>query len=509
MTDDIELLRRYAETSAEEAFAELVQRHVDFVYAAALRQVRGAHRAEDVVQAVFSDLARKASVLCRRKELVGWLYLSARYAATDIIRKETRREAREHEAQMIQDASADPAASLDWARLDPVLDEALGDLNEADRSAILLRYFKNYSFADTGAALQITEEAARKRVERALEKMRPLLARRGITSTTAALTFALANQSALATPAGLAATVTGAALAVGPAAGLSVAAAIGAFMNAAKSITGVAVILALLATGSLIKDALALRAAERRTADTIVAAETDLSRTLARGDRLNRQAKMLEDRIAQLETSRSGAVAVPIVDAARPYLSDPAYRELYRTQKLAQRHFTFQRFYRMIGLPPEAIERFEAAMVQQDLSNLDAMIARDTGGDEKEVNVRSAKEWNASMDELLGPEGKKLLENYLKTTYVRNFFDALVTGGFAAGNVITADQAEQLFQLALANDPVYQSGKGTDEDNIDWGAMWEPAEKILSPDQLATLQTVAETMTLKKRIQTGLTAATK
>ncbi|HWA08862.1 MAG TPA: sigma-70 family RNA polymerase sigma factor [Opitutaceae bacterium] len=509
MTDDIELLRRYAETSSEEAFAELVRRHVGFVYAAALRQARNPHRAEDVTQIVFTGLARKAAALCRRKDLVGWLYLSVHYAATDVVRKEARREARERESQMIHEAADNPSVAVDWEKLDPVLDAVLRDLGEADRSAVLLRYFKNCSFAETGAALRVTEEAARKRVDRALEKMRSLLARRGITSTTTALTFALANQGAVAAPAGLAATVTGAALAVGPAAGLSVTAALGVFMNAAKSLTGVAVILALLATGSLISDTLALRAAERRAAAATIAAEAESARALGRSERLNRQANALEDRITQLEASRSVMAAPPVVDLARPYLSDPVYRELYRTSKLARLHFDFQRFYRMIGLSPENIERFEATMVRQDMSNLDAMIARDTGGDEKAVNLGSAKEWNASMDELLGPEGKKLLEDYLKTTSVRNLFDGLATGGFPTGAPITAAQSDQLYQLALVNDPVYQGGKGTDESNINWEAMWEPAAKILSPDQLANLQTAAEVVTLRKRIQSGLAAAAK
>ncbi|MFY9925917.1 MAG: sigma factor, partial [Opitutaceae bacterium] len=91
MTDDIELLRRYVENGSEESFTELVERHVDFVYAAALRQSRSAHRAEDVAQAVFADLARKAHKLTRRRELVGWLYVSTHYAATAVIRSEARR----------------------------------------------------------------------------------------------------------------------------------------------------------------------------------------------------------------------------------------------------------------------------------------------------------------------------------------------------------------------------------------------------------------------------------
>ncbi len=212
MTDDVELLRRYAEESSEEAFAELVRRHVNFVYAAALRQARHAHRAEDVVQLVFTDLARKARALCQRREIVGWLYLSTHHAAAGIVRHEVRREAREQEAQVRQELATEPAGDPAWERIAPVLDAALHELGEADRDAILLRFFKDRPFADVGEALGVTEDAAKKRVQRALDKLRPILARRGVTSTAAGLAFVLTHQTAVAAPAELAASVTTVAL---------------------------------------------------------------------------------------------------------------------------------------------------------------------------------------------------------------------------------------------------------------------------------------------------------
>src|ERR1700761_5685031 len=96
MTPDCELLREFARTNSEDAFAELVKRHVNLVYSAALRQVNGdAHLAQDVTQSVFSDLARKAAWLSRRQSLSGWLYTSAHFAAAKVIRAETRRRNRE------------------------------------------------------------------------------------------------------------------------------------------------------------------------------------------------------------------------------------------------------------------------------------------------------------------------------------------------------------------------------------------------------------------------------
>ena len=218
MMDDAELLRRYAATHAEDDFAEVVRRHVNLVYSAALRQVNGdAHLAQDVTQLVFADLARKAEAVASHRVLAGWLFTSTRFAAAKLVRGERRRHARETEAHLMQEiflpAPEDPAARLDWARVRPVLDEVLGELGDADREAILLRFFEGRDFAGVGARLNVSDNTARMRVERALDKLRALLERRGVTSTTAALAVALANQAVVAAPAGLVATVTGAALA--------------------------------------------------------------------------------------------------------------------------------------------------------------------------------------------------------------------------------------------------------------------------------------------------------
>lgn len=214
MMDDATLLRHYAEGRSESDFAELVRRHLNFVYSAALRQVNGdTHLAQDVAQLVFTDLARKAGQLAGRQVLAGWLFTSTRFAAAKLVRGEQRRRTREQEAELMQES--DPTAALDWERVRPVLDEALAELGERDREAILLRYLEGHDFAAVGAKLALTDNAARMRVDRAVDKLRALLARRGVTSTAAALSLALANQAVVAAPAGLAATVTGTALAAG------------------------------------------------------------------------------------------------------------------------------------------------------------------------------------------------------------------------------------------------------------------------------------------------------
>jgi RNA polymerase sigma factor (sigma-70 family) len=201
MNEDADLLRRYVDGRSESAFAELVARHVDLVYSAALRLVNGdAHRAQDVTQQVFTELARLAKPLRDHPTLVGWLYTTTRFVALRITRTEHRRKAREQEAHAMNELQREPESSTDWTALRPVLEEAMHELNEGDRLAVLLRFFQNKSFQEVGATLGINENAARMRVDRALDKLQALLARRGITSAGTALAALLSTQTVGAAP---------------------------------------------------------------------------------------------------------------------------------------------------------------------------------------------------------------------------------------------------------------------------------------------------------------------
>ena len=189
MTPDSELLARFARTKAEDAFAELVKRHVNLVYSAALRQANGdAHLAQDVAQTVFADLAR-------------------------IVRGENRRRDREEKFMREPENSGtgvppgQSANETEWEKLRPALDAAMHELKEADRETILLRYFENRSFAEVGRKLGLNENAARMRVERALEKLRTAFAQRGV-ATTATLASVISANAVQLAPAGLAATLT-------------------------------------------------------------------------------------------------------------------------------------------------------------------------------------------------------------------------------------------------------------------------------------------------------------
>ena len=207
---DDQLLRAYAERGCEASFNEIVVRYTDLVYSAAVRQVDTSDLAKDVTQEVFTDLARKAPSVSGKLgqdfTLVGWLYRSTRFEALNLRREEYRRQLREKEAMEHLHQTEDPAP--DWQRIRPLLDDAMDQLSDADRDALLMRYFRNQDLRTIGQFLGISDDAAQKRVARALDKLRSGLSDRGITTTTTALGAILTASAVSAAPAGLATAIS-------------------------------------------------------------------------------------------------------------------------------------------------------------------------------------------------------------------------------------------------------------------------------------------------------------
>lgn len=194
------LLKEFVETGSETAFARIVREHIHLVYSAALRRCGDRNDlAADICQTVFIDLARKARRIAKSAVLAGWLYQHANFVASNQLREEMRRNARETRA-------AENSALMDktdWSRMAPLLDESLMELAPSDRDSLVLRYLEQQPWAKVGDQLGVTENAARMRVDRALDKLRDRLASRGINSTAAALSAAMAGPALVAAPAAL------------------------------------------------------------------------------------------------------------------------------------------------------------------------------------------------------------------------------------------------------------------------------------------------------------------
>jgi RNA polymerase sigma factor (sigma-70 family) len=324
MTGDAELLQRFAGTQSEEAFTELARRHLGLVYHSALRRVnQNTALAEEVAQAVFLSLARESARLSEKigdgQTLAGWLYVATRHAAANAMRAENRRAQREIKASAMQAIDQDGTdGESAWAELRPELETVIDELSSAERDALLLRYFENRPFGEVGAALGISEDAARIRVSRALEKMRQLLARRRITSTAAALGGLIAAQAAQAAPVGLVASVTGAALST-TMPGAAINSCIWIFMTKTKVILSAAGVMTAAAIGTALYQAQsartrddetnALRAENTRLAERISVLE---KRTRTAGDDSPAAAGTAEKRT---QTAESLPPAPP---AARP-----------------------------------------------------------------------------------------------------------------------------------------------------------------------------------------------
>jgi RNA polymerase sigma factor (sigma-70 family) len=216
-SSDMELVRDYVRLNSEAAFAELVQRHVALVYSVALRHVGIAAHAEEITQAVFIILARKAAGLRADTILEGWLHETTRLTALSFLRGERRRQFREQEVYM-QSTLQENNDAATWNQLAPLLDEAVSRLGKKDRDAVMLRFFKDKNLREVAAALNVNEAAAQRRVHRAVEKLRGFFTKRGVALSSVAITGAISANSVQAAPVALAKSVTAVALAKGAAA---------------------------------------------------------------------------------------------------------------------------------------------------------------------------------------------------------------------------------------------------------------------------------------------------
>ncbi|HTJ00469.1 MAG TPA: sigma-70 family RNA polymerase sigma factor [Dongiaceae bacterium] len=244
---DQQLLARYAQDRAEAAFAELVRRHVNLAYSTALRLVHSPQTAEEITQSAFVDLAQSAARLQPDTILAAWLHQVVWRTGVEVIRRETRRRLRE---QIATEMNAINSPDACWAQVEPLLDEALSALDDPDRAAVLLRYFENKPLREVGTALGVSDDAAQKRVSRAVERLREYFGKHGVTVGTGGLTLAISANAVSTAPVTLAATITTAAIA-GTAATVTVATAAtkAIVMTTLQKIAATATIAVLAGTG--------------------------------------------------------------------------------------------------------------------------------------------------------------------------------------------------------------------------------------------------------------------
>ena len=434
---DAQLLRNYAEHRDEAAFRELVHRHADVVYASALRQVSSPDLAHDIAQSVFTDLASKAQplagTLTGEASLLGWLYRSTRFLALNQLRDDRRRQARERQAMENFDPASETAP--EWERVQPVLDEAMADLSDEDREALLLRFFKNRDFRAIGATLGVSDDAAQKRVSRALERLRTQLTSRGVTTTAVALSTVLAANAVPIAPAGLAATLSTAALAGTTLATATTATVIKtvAMTTLQKTLITAALVAAVGAGIYQARQASRLREENQalQQQQTQFAAELQqLQRQ--RDEATNRLAGLVEENAGFRSDSKqtevlklrgqvgslrqelsSAAKTNSLADTLANLVSDPAQKELARVQIQQALKVRYAAFIQSQQLSPAAADKLVELITQNEVAKKERLAALVRG----EVDVPTAlqdrenakKQLDTQLQALLGEAGASQL----------------------------------------------------------------------------------------------------
>lgn len=495
MSDDAALLRRYACDHAEEAFAELVRRHLDGVYSAALRRIGGdTHLAEDIAQKVFASVAREAEHLSRHPQLSAWLYATTRNVAANMVRSERRRKAREQEAQAMQETLSEnaPEANADWSRVAPVLDEVIDELNEADRTVVLLRFVERRALLEIGAALKLSEDAARMRIERALEKLRVSLRRRGVTSSIAALSLMLTNQAVAAAPAGMAASVTGSALALATG-GTAVAPVLAFFeiMSTSKfAAVGAALILAL-TVGTTVHEV----RASREAGAALAAAKNERDTLAARLSAMQQRAGVAAQAVAALRQSLDQARArrsAEVRSTARPTREEqlahgrdfmarhPEVRSAVIETRRAEIAGQHAPLFKLQRLSPAQIEQFKDLVVQGS-----SQIITEADGALMRYQIEGDRE--AAMEQLrvlLGEEGFRRYENPGALNSAWRTATELAGALYFTAAPLSMEQGERMVQILTAGSVADQ---GPARRWLDWSAILPQAGRVLSPAQLALL----------------------
>lgn len=393
----------------------------------------------------------------------------------------------------MHDSISDSLPDPEWRQLRPVLDEVMDQLNERDREALLLRFFENHPFAVISAKLGLSEEAARKRVGRALEKLRVLLARREVTSTTVAVALMLENQAVIAAPAGFATAVAGAALSAGGGFTLS-ALNLLQLMSNTKLAVSLVVIGAFLAVGIATREVRASRLGEA----SLAAAGRDNAALLGRLRDLGQRAKSVERSVADLQKAVDGAQAAKAgvesvagvrdpVAAGREFLAaHPEASQLVTTEIRANMMKRYARLFSSLGLAPSQVDRFLDLMVQSQ-AGLWWNSARQEPVAEFGLADLTKGQRETQLHELLGDDGYRQYQEFDRTSTAQQLAAQLGEAMYFTATPLSADQAGKLVQILSQNSGDYQRGKSVSLPSVDWDAVLDRSRTVLTETQLATL----------------------
>ncbi|PWU08454.1 MAG: hypothetical protein C5B50_29680 [Verrucomicrobia bacterium] len=458
MTTGEQLVAEYAETGSETAFREVVERYVNLVYSSALRLMNGdAFLAQDVAQTVFSDLARSSGKLSRKVMLGGWLHRHTCFVASNLMRGERRRQFRERQALEMNSTEDHSEANL--AQVAPILDEAVNQLEPEDRAAILLRFFEQKDFQSVGHALGSSEEAARKRVTRALDKLHLSLTRRGIVLSAGALAAVLSGQAVTAAPAGLALSISTTALAAAAAAGSGTTLTLLKIMSMTKLQIGiaaavvVAIAIPLVVQSEKNKTLRQENASLRQQTEQLAGledqnksltvengrlsdllAEAGKTSSVARSNQQLRELAKLRSEVGKLKT----AAATPKPSMTSGLMSDPAMRKMIRDSQKMGMEAIFKQFITDAKFTPDQTTNFVNALGDHIMANIDQIsgLMRDKKSPEEIDQVFTQQEaaFQQKMQELLGPDSSAQFQDY-----TRNLASHLTAEQFKGQ--MTGDQA--------------------------------------------------------------------
>ncbi len=458
-------MREYAERRSEAAFAELVRRHVDLIYSAALRMVCDSHLAEDVTQGAFVALARSAAKLTDRAVLSGWLHRTAQNIAAQTVRTDVRRRAREQEAAAMNELLANESDAA-WEHIAPHLDAALGELSEADRDALMLRYFERKSAQEMAQVLGVSDEAAQKRVSRAVERLREFFAKRGVTVGASGLVVVISANAVQAAPVGLAITISTAALAGTTLATTATATAIKTIAMTTFQKTIVAATIAVLAGAGIYETRQASHLREQNQAlQQQQASLADQLQQLRRerDDAANRLAA-LTDELARVKKNPSevfklrGEVGLLRQEkatadgqsAASRALADPETRKAIRERNKLSMSEIYSGLAKRLKLTPEQAGQLNDLLTDHAMDNVElvtrALHDGKSQAEARQIFSTADTALQASVQALLGDDGLAQYRDYTKnlgsTVFVESFAPSL-TGDPAT----VADKKSRLLQM--------------------------------------------------------------